>query len=224
MYRIKRATPPPVLKETGTTMIRGQCTLKLSPHENSVNVSTAINNPHKYGFLSIAPWHRGLSPLADKLPLANSQTQVCIHASWHVAHTKTCWTGDRRGPISVVATFGGPDYLRAAQKPIQILKGGHLQRTFSVTVVVTHRAKRSLLTCTMFTGSENQSCVKPVYIQRKKKKKVIFYAGSVARHKKKISLWTLYKLWQLALACVDGHLTSQKTHWHTHTQTQTVCQ
>lgn len=180
-------------------MIRGQCTLKLSPHENSVNVSTAINNPHKYGFLSIAPWHRGLSPLADKLPLANSQTQVCIHASWHVAHTKTCWTGDRRGPISVVATFGGPDYLRAAQKPIQILKGGHLQRTFSVTVVVTHRAKRSLLTCTMFTGSENQSCVKPVYIQRKKKKKVIFYAGSVARHKKKshFGLYTNCDNWHL---------------------------
>lgn len=43
--------------------------------------------------------------------------------------------GRRWGPFSFVATFGGPDYLKGAQKPIQTVKGCHLQRTFLVTVV-----------------------------------------------------------------------------------------
>lgn len=81
--RLKRCHYP-IQKQTCNTIIKGTAQpWVFFPHDRrSVNVSTAINNPHKYRFLGIAPWHPGLGPFAEEPPLASSQTQVCIHGSY----------------------------------------------------------------------------------------------------------------------------------------------
>lgn len=117
------------------------------------------------------------------------------------------------GLVSLVVTFGGSDYLRSAQKPIQTLKGCHLQWTFSDTV--TQQIKLRLL-------AEYIPGLRAVKIGAQQWKAVQTLMGTLHLHLQEIyaSQFECHSGWTDSLS-MQGWIF---THKCTHTRTQTLQQ
>lgn len=120
------------------------------------------------------------------------------------------------GLVSLVVTFGGSDYLRSAQKPIQTLKGCHLQWTFSDTV--TQQDKLCLL-------AEYIPGLRAVKIGAQQWKAVQTLMGTLHLHLQEIyaSQFECHSGWTDSHSMQGWIFTHKCTHTHAHKHYSSMC-